>query len=504
MIPTISLPQVLSPIQLEYLAKNNSLFWADSQVNEVKRSGLTSGPTVTLIDTGLKDPSGIAVDWISNLLFIGSTTGIIVCNLEGEYTAKVIENIHVTGMTVDPRNGLIYWVQLLHNVSFIKSSAMDGSNPIKIASNLSQHTKSLSLDFESNRLYFVSDFELYYCELNTKNITKVKLPSTVTISAVTVYKGLVYYADDGDQAIHSANKTTGDNDILLRNNTGGVQALRIYDPNEQTGSHPCANKKQGCQHLCLPTSHINYICKCAIGYQTHSKYPYRCIGVEEFLLYSIVWEINGIYLNGSNETQVLGPISKVSLASSIDFLYDEDFIFWADNDHGSITKIARDGTKRQVVIEQREGIENVPVDWLSGLAVDWVAKNLYWADPKQGVIEVARINGSSRYAILSNIIKPSSLVVDPKNGVLVWAGGSYIEKAALDGSNRVLLTSTGLSISDVTLDLENKYIYWCDKEKNTIESINYNGTDHKILLNHTLKNPSSIVFLDGILYWIDS
>lgn len=42
-IPTISLPQVLSPSQLEFLGKNSTLYWTDSQVNEVKRTGLTSG-----------------------------------------------------------------------------------------------------------------------------------------------------------------------------------------------------------------------------------------------------------------------------------------------------------------------------------------------------------------------------------------------------------------------------------------------------------------------------
>lgn len=51
-IPTISLPQVLAPTQLDYLASEKALFWTDSQVNEVKRAALTGGTTHSIIDTG--------------------------------------------------------------------------------------------------------------------------------------------------------------------------------------------------------------------------------------------------------------------------------------------------------------------------------------------------------------------------------------------------------------------------------------------------------------------
>jgi integrin beta 2 len=52
MIPTISLPQVLSPSQLDFVAANRKIYWTDVQVNEVKRTGLTGGVTESIIDTG--------------------------------------------------------------------------------------------------------------------------------------------------------------------------------------------------------------------------------------------------------------------------------------------------------------------------------------------------------------------------------------------------------------------------------------------------------------------
>lgn len=39
-------------------------------------------------------------------------------------------------------------------------------------------------------------------------------------TAATVYRGKLYYANQDDNAIHVADKTTGANNSILRNNTG--------------------------------------------------------------------------------------------------------------------------------------------------------------------------------------------------------------------------------------------------------------------------------------------
>jgi len=60
-------------------------------------------------------------------------------------------------------------------------------------------------------------------------------------TAATVYRGKLYYANQDDNAIHVANKTTGADNTILRNNTGkfisywfGIAAcykhIHIYKP----------------------------------------------------------------------------------------------------------------------------------------------------------------------------------------------------------------------------------------------------------------------------------
>lgn len=503
-IPTISVPQVLSPVQLDYLARNSTLYWIDSHVNEIKRSGLTHGPTETLIDTGLEGRTGLAIDWISSLLFVSSVEGIMVSNLDGEYTVHLIEDTNVLSIAVFPQQGQLYWLSLKDDKSSVESSCIDSKSRKVLVTNLKTNTKSLTVDIISLKLYWVSSYEIYYSDLSGNNVKKLSIQDQIIVSALSVYKTDLYFADDNDQTIHVSHKITGTNDTIIRNSTGGVLSLKIYDPSEQTGSHPCANNKGECEHLCLPSSAFSYTCKCAIGYFEDSRNPLKCNRVEEFLLYSLNWELSGLPLDGDNETKVLGPISRVSSATAIDFLYDSDVIFWADSDHGTISRIKRDGTERKFVLEQTEVLENAPIDWLTGLAVDWLSENLYWCDSKRGTIVVSRLDGTKEHVLIFyEIGKPNSIAVDPVNGYIVWVGGTKVEIATLDGQNRKLLLDKGISISDVTLDPDNRFIYFSNVGSNTIERISYDGQNHSVLLSHSLQIPIALVFYENRIYWID-
>lgn len=135
-------------------------------------------------------------------------------------------------------------------------------------------------------------------------------------------------------------------------------SIRIYDPEIQQGSNACKFSKGNCSHLCLPISSTERVCQCGTGYKVDPLDPTKCIGnvhtpqlnhiifpiisshylflflrilthlifalstvgIEAFLLYSINWEIKGLSLTlGDNTSQVLGPISRVSMAASVDF-----------------------------------------------------------------------------------------------------------------------------------------------------------------------------------------
>ena len=52
-----------------------------------------------------------------------------------------------------------------------------------------------------------------------------------------------------------------------------------------------------------------------------------------------------------------------------------------------------------------------------GLAVDWVAENIYWVESNLDIIEVARINGSYRATLIAgHMSSPRAVALDPRLG----------------------------------------------------------------------------------------
>lgn len=192
----------------------------------------------------------------------------VISNINGEYSTTLIEGEPILSVAVHPIEGKIFWIRgESENESYLESSGMDGSARQTLVPNLPYESRGLVVDIESNRLYWISGQEVMYSNLDGTNVVKLNLPSNLSVTAITVYKGKVYYADQTDQSIYVADKTLGENSTItsLRNGTSGVLALRIYDAKDQTGTHPCQSNNGGCQHLCLPRSKLSYTCKCATG-----------------------------------------------------------------------------------------------------------------------------------------------------------------------------------------------------------------------------------------------
>lgn len=57
------------------------------------------------------------------------------------------------------------------------------------------------------------------------------------------------------------------------------------------------------------------------------------------------------------------------------------------------------------------------LDYPEGMAVDWMGKNLYWADTGTNRIEVARLDGQFRQVLVwKDLDNPRSLALDPTKG----------------------------------------------------------------------------------------
>ena len=62
----------------------------------------------------------------------------------------------------------------------------------------------------------------------------------------------------------------------------------------------------------------------------------------------------------------------------------------------------------------QEKILSSTADSLTGVAVDWVARNLYWSSEQS--VTMSRLDGSSQRVIVWKDVQPLAIAVDPVRG----------------------------------------------------------------------------------------
>ena len=68
-------------------------------------------------------------------------------------------------------------------------------------------------------------------------------------------------------------------------------------------------------------------------------------------------------------------------------------------------------------LQNIEPIIDVGLATTEGLAVDWVAENIYWVESNLDQIEVADLNGTNRATLIAgDMSSPRAIVLDPRVG----------------------------------------------------------------------------------------
>lgn len=229
--------------------------------------------------------------------------------------------------------------------------------------------------------------------------------------------------------------------------------------------------------------------------------------MDEVVIYSGSWEVRGLAPNGSGD--VLPPIAALAAATALDYAAAGEWLYWADGEAGAVWRCRRDGSGRALVAQAGSDVPPGPgaaADGLAGLAVDWAAGNLYWADPRRALLEVARLDGSHRYVLLdTEPLAATSLCVDPAAGWLFLSGGGWIQRARLDGSARDLLYN-GTAVADIALDPAEGRLYWADAWEAAVWRMRYDGSAHERLAAPpaALMHPVALALLGQTLFWLDT
>uniref|UniRef100_A0A8C7X7I9 Low density lipoprotein receptor-related protein 1Bb n=1 Tax=Oryzias sinensis TaxID=183150 RepID=A0A8C7X7I9_9TELE len=501
----LTVPDIDDVSVVDYDAQEERIYWADVKTQTIKRAFINGTQLETIISSDIVNCRGLALDWISkNLYWLSSENDesqINVARFDGSLQTSIIHGIDKPRcLVVHPAKGKIFWT----DGSTINMANMDGSNS-KVLHQNQKDPVGLSIDHPANKLYWISSANntINRCNLDGSGLEvletlKRKLSKG---TALAVMGGKLWWADDESGQLGTVTKRDGRNFLPLRNKTGGVVHMKVYDREGQKGKNMCQVNNGGCSQLCFPTSETTRSCSCTLGYNLRSDRT-TCEGVDSFLMYSIHEGIRGISLDPNDNTEALMPITGTLFAVGVDFHAGNDTVYWTDMGLDRISRSKRDQTWREDIITT--GISRV-----EGIAVDWIAGNLYWTDHGFNLIEISRLNGAYRSVVISEgLDQPRAIAVHPQKGYLFWTEwgkNPCIGRSRLDGSDQVTLVNSGIMWPNgISIDYEENTLYWCDARTDKIERINLEtGESREIVLSATNVDLFSVAVFGPFIYWSD-
>lgn len=131
--------------------------------------------------------------------------------------------------------------------------------------------------------------------------------------------------------------------------------------------------------------------------------------IDNYLLFPTGSQLRQISLDTDYLADFVLPIFNFRAASSIAVDIQTDDIYWTDTLEAKIFKVPMSGGQRIEVVTTGL-IEPVSV------VIDWIGRNMYWADSELGRIEVSTLDVSSRRILFSTeLTHVTSLAIDLKS-----------------------------------------------------------------------------------------
>ncbi|XP_071260739.1 low-density lipoprotein receptor-related protein 8-like isoform X4 [Salvelinus alpinus] len=333
-------PTLKNAVALDVDVTTNKMYWCDLYHRKIysayinKASDLSE--QVTLIETALTSPEGLAVDWVHKNIYwtdSGDKT-ISVATGDGKKRRILIatELSEPRAIAVDPRQGFMYWSDWGTQAK-IEKAGMNGVDRQVLVSERIEWPNGITLDLSNRRLYWV-DSKLHLLssiDLNGDN-RKVLLSSQNHLGhpfALTVFEDRVYWTDLEDEAIYSANRLTGRDVATLAEHLNNPLDVVVFHELRQPRAPDSCNvgslPNGGCEYLCLKAPQITdhspkYTCACPDDMELGPDMR-RCVTAG-----------NEHYLLGNNITvAILGiviPVVPILATVVIGLLCTAGFLVW--------------------------------------------------------------------------------------------------------------------------------------------------------------------------------
>uniref|UniRef100_H2Z4K7 EGF-like domain-containing protein n=1 Tax=Ciona savignyi TaxID=51511 RepID=H2Z4K7_CIOSA len=474
--------------------RDGYLYWSDIGSHEISRT-LLIDPAVSeaVVSSGLDIVEGLVVDPIGRLLYWTDDGRdiISVSSLDGAHQRVLVHNDLGSPRAIALHQGIgyMYWTDWGNNPSAkIERAGMDGTDRSVIVSSDLIWPNGITIDQELGWLIWDVHYQPHQQRIErsdllggNRTIIHSSSPHPYSISCLD---GFVYWTDWETRNVRRMDLHNTSDVRTLRENMPSMMGMKAVSM-EPPGPNICGLNNGGCSHLCLrsPTARMGYTCACPTGIRigrdgkTCSDLP------EEYLLFTTRLSIRRLSLEADTNTYVELPVGDLENTIALDYHYGRQLLFYTDVYLDVIKRSNLDGTNSKTIVSRK-------LQTTDGVAVDWVADNIYWTDAGPKTISVARLDGSSRKVLIDQgLDEPRALVVHPSRGLVFWTDWgekAKIEKMNMDGSGRKVRIAVICSgRTDSSIDYNNSRLFYVDAsdELNRIETCDFNGRKRRVVVS---------------------
>lgn len=292
-LETLPVHGLKNVIAIEFDLKNDCLYWADIVNDTIGRQCLRDGQSYPeiLVETGLSSIEGMALDWVSNLLYFvdGVKMSIEVIRTDISIAGRMRRTIlgsdklkKPRGIAVHPMNGYMFWTDWAPGDASVSRANLDGTNVKRLFNkDTVEWPNGITIDHISERIYWV-DAKLDYIgssDLNGQGFKKILAHDDILAHpfAVAVFKDNIYWDDWKQSMIFVADKYHGLGLTGVMGQLTGLMDLKVFANSVQVGTNKCTNNT-ACSHLCIGAPDNNFVCLCPDGMEMDKANKCTCPG----------------------------------------------------------------------------------------------------------------------------------------------------------------------------------------------------------------------------------